>query len=208
MSQSQAAEALSPRERRAARTRQAILDAARELINERGAHNLSLREVARRIDYSPAGLYEYFANKDDIITGVLNDGFERFGQYLMAVPTDLEPQAYLLELGLAYIRFARQNPEHFMLIFNSPELCRPHSPETSNRVYEGTFGALQGGIQRCLAAGLINPRHHRDDLAQAAWALVHGMSTLLITQVHDRDRLDRWETVSREMMNAWMRGLQ
>jgi AcrR family transcriptional regulator len=47
-------EELTPRQRRAMNTRQSILDAAREIISERGVYGLSLREVARRIDYSPA----------------------------------------------------------------------------------------------------------------------------------------------------------
>jgi AcrR family transcriptional regulator len=49
--------------RRRERNRAAILEGARQLIIERGPENLSLREVAARAEYSPAGLYRYFKDK-------------------------------------------------------------------------------------------------------------------------------------------------
>ena len=61
-------EALTPRQRRHLRTKDAILDAARQIIATEGAEKLSMRAIAKRIDYSPAGLYEYFGSKD-VLTG-------------------------------------------------------------------------------------------------------------------------------------------
>ncbi|NJN55580.1 MAG: helix-turn-helix transcriptional regulator, partial [Anaerolineae bacterium] len=56
---------LTPRERRHLRTKDAILDAARLIIKEQGADALSIRAIAEQIDYSPAGLYEYFGSKEE-----------------------------------------------------------------------------------------------------------------------------------------------
>ncbi|MCB9098951.1 MAG: TetR/AcrR family transcriptional regulator [Anaerolineales bacterium] len=197
-------EALSARERRAARTREAILDAARELISERGAHGFSLREVARRIDYSPAGLYEYFGNKDELVAAVVAQGFERFSRYLLSVPTSLPPRDYLLELGMAYIRFALENPQHFMLIFNTPDLRSPKPDDEF--IAEGTHHVLVNGIQRCLDAGEISNNYRRDDLVFAAWATVHGMSTLIVSHLSQDDH--DWLATSRTMLEAWCRGLR
>ena len=110
-------EKLTPRERRQARTREEILDAALALINEKGPDAFSLRALAERVDYSPAGLYEYFDGKDDIINAVCADGDRMLFAYLRAVPDTLPIDQYLVELGLAYIRFAVQNVEHFKLVF-------------------------------------------------------------------------------------------
>ena len=197
-------EDLTPRERRAARTREAILDAAREMISERGAHGLSLREVARRIDYSPAGLYEYFGNKDELVAAVVAQGFERFSRYLLGVPIDLPPRDYLLELGMAYIRFAVENPQHFMLIFNTPDL-RSSKPD-DEFIAEGTHHVLIKGIQRCLDAGEISNSYQREDLVFAAWATVHGMSTLIVSHLSQDDH--DWLATSRVMLEAWCRGLE
>ena len=44
----------------------AILDAARELFVAEGYHNVSIRKIAEKIEYSPAAIYGYFPSKDDI----------------------------------------------------------------------------------------------------------------------------------------------
>ena len=58
---------ISRRERRHRETRDDILAAAREVLLERGAGDLSLREIARHAGFSPGALYKYFDNKDDVI---------------------------------------------------------------------------------------------------------------------------------------------
>ena len=199
-----ATEELTPRQRRAQNTKQAILDAAREIISERGVYGLSLREIARRIDYSPAGLYEYFGSKDEIILAVLEEGFERFAVYLSAVPMTLSPGEYLAELGTAYIRFALQNPQHFFLIFNTPNLSKPDQQE--DIVASGTHNMLVSAVRRAIDSGDIAAHYREEDVAFGCWSLVHGMATLMITQL---DCIDYdWEAAGRRMFTAWYQGLQ
>jgi len=62
------------RQERQADTRKAILQTALELIAEKGLDKLSLREIARRVGYSPAGLYEYFDSKEGILLTLAEEG--------------------------------------------------------------------------------------------------------------------------------------
>ena len=73
---------LKPQERRQQSTRDLILKTALELVKEQGIDKWSLREIARRIDYSPSGLYEYFDSKDDILYTLWGQIGERFRAYL------------------------------------------------------------------------------------------------------------------------------
>ena len=66
-------EVSTPRERRAQRTRDAILEAARQIIGKDGIDGLSTRGIADAIDYSPAGLYEYFGSKEEIIAKYMSE---------------------------------------------------------------------------------------------------------------------------------------
>ena len=157
----------SPRKRRAARTRQAIIDAARDMISEQGIHNISLRAIARRVDYSPAGLYEYFGSKEEIVAAVVDDGFARFARYLNSVPQELPPLEYLKQLGQAYMRFAEQNPQHFMLIFNTLGLYQSRSDFISH----STFHTLTNALQRAIDSGDIRTERPLLELAYGAWAL-------------------------------------
>ena len=110
----------SPRERRHEKTRQAILDAARKIIATEGTEALSMRAIAQRIDYSPAGLYEYFDSKEEIIGAVCAQGHRRLTEYMQRADPDLPPGELLLQLGLAYVDFAVRNPDFFLLMFTNP----------------------------------------------------------------------------------------
>ncbi len=52
-----------------------ILDAATDLFVAEGYHNVSIRKIAERIEYSPAAIYSYFPSKDDIFFALAEEGF-------------------------------------------------------------------------------------------------------------------------------------
>lgn len=56
-------------------SRQAILDAAKELVRERGVDALTLRQVADRVETGPASLYAYFANRDVLLEHLLDAAY-------------------------------------------------------------------------------------------------------------------------------------
>lgn len=198
---------MTPREKRAARTRQAILDAAREIITERGAASLSLREVARRIDYSPAGLYEYFSGKDELIEAVVAEGFSRFSDALLSIPRELEPLDYLLRLGKAYVQFAVDNPSHFMLVFTNSTIYQRRDDEDCDDDYisDGTFQTLMFGLQRAIDAGLLPETLDLTEASYGAWSVVHGMAILRVTQLNQSKH--DWEAATDSVLRHWFLGL-
>ena len=121
---------MQPRERRFQRTKQAILDAALEIIREEGPGALNMRALAERSDYSAAGLYEYFGGKDEIIAEVCEQGHERLASHMRQADASLPVVDYLYEIGIGYIRFALENPDHFLLMFT---VVPPGPARTSRR---------------------------------------------------------------------------
>jgi AcrR family transcriptional regulator len=177
---------LTPRERRYQKTRQAILQAALDVLSEKGIEGLSLREVAQRIDYSPTGLYEYFKNKDKLITAVCLEGFERLGDYLNQVPADLPPAERLTQLGLAYLNFARHNRAHFLLIFTT---VSPNKIAPDQLAATAPFHNLLQTVQDFVDTGQIDlpPGYGAPELAYVLWSLAHGMAMLELTPYHAAD---------------------
>lgn len=108
----------TPRDRRRARTREAILAVGRTLLLERGVDGFTLREVARAADYSPSALYRHFRNKDELVAAVAMEGLRVLGGFLMEVPETAPTDERLLGLGQAYLHFAHECPEYFSLVFN------------------------------------------------------------------------------------------
>ena len=107
----------APRTKRHLRTKQAILDAARQIIAEEGPAALSMRALPDRIDYSAAGLYEYFGSKEEIIAAVSDEGHRFLFEAMSQADAALPPVDYLYEIGQAYIRFALEHPDYFLMMF-------------------------------------------------------------------------------------------
>ncbi len=198
--------ATTPRQRRHHKTKENILQAARELIAEKGIDGLSLRELARRIDYSPSGLYEYFHSKDELVTAVCAEGMERLNDYLSSVPADLPPMERLFKMGLAYLEFARQNPEHFRLIFT--DMAAPATVCDESPLEDNPYQTLLQAVQGAMEAGAIVPRPGYDlpEIAYSLWALVHGMA--MLEQTHLRHVQADFDTIHRHALEIFAAGSQ
>ena len=176
-------ENLKPHERRHLRTKEAILDAARRLLAEKGVNGVSLRAIAREIDYSPAGLYEYFDSKEDIIHAVNSQGHEKLAAEMRRLDKDLPGPEYIRGLGQAYLHFARTNPEHFMLMFTTA----PNGNQLEQFMEEqSSFPILVSAIQRCIDEGYF-ALHPAGLYAMTMifWTSVHGLAMLELTQLKD-----------------------
>jgi AcrR family transcriptional regulator len=204
---------LSPRERRQQRTHEAILDAARQIISEQGIEALSMRAIANRIDYSPAGLYEYFGSKEEIIGAICQQGHRRLKAYMAIIDKQLPFAEYLLGIGLAYVEFAVQNPDFFLLMFTTlpADSGAPMPPSAwlagGALDEDSSFGLLLECIERGVAEGALRIRQEMGifEMAFAAWATVHGIAMLRIT--HLRSLQADFDTMTRETLLAFGKGL-
>ena len=200
---------MQPRERRFLRTRQAILDAALEIIREEGPEGLSMRALADRIDYSAAGLYEYFGGKDEIIAEVCREGHDRLASHMRTADPALPVVDYLLEIGLGYIRFALENPDYFLLMFTvAPPGPAPDTSPQALPEEDSSFQILLNAIRRGIEEGAFpaRPGFGLMEMAYAAWVTVHGISMLRVTSL--RGYPMDFESADREALVNFARGLQ
>ena len=168
---------LSRRDRRRESTRAEILAAARELLLEVGPEGLSLRQVARRADFSPAALYTYFPNKDSLIGSLFAESFERLDAYLRRVPADLSPDRRIVELGLAYMEFARDNPMDLRCMMLSTSMDLP--PSSGKALGLGAARLIGETLRQGVRDGVFRQAGiSAAEMAFGLWALVHGMVTV------------------------------
>lgn len=169
---------LTRRDRRRMQTRAEILAAARELLLEVGPEELSLRQVARRADFSPAALYNYFSSRDEIVASLFAEAFERLDAYLRRVSSTLSPERRVVELGLAYMDFARENPMDLrcMLLSTSLDL----SPSSGKAVGMGAAQLIGETFREGMEQGLFSTDGPLSgaEMAYGLWALVQGMVSI------------------------------
>ena len=155
------------------RARQEILAAARAILLERGVDGLSLREVARRAEYSPGALYNHFADKNALVAAVAMECIGTLGRYLGPVPPAAAPDR-LRNLGLAYVRFAAENPAEYAVIFDC--LSNPPQPWDEYVRIARPFAVIVEACEQGLTEGSLTDAHGigASGLAYALWALVDG----------------------------------
>ena len=167
------------REQRHLTKRGVILDAARELVHAQGHEKTSLRAIAKAAGYSPASLYGYFASKEAILVGLSEAAGARLRERLeLAAGGPGMAADMLVRLGLAYIEYARDHGEDFLLLFS-----RASGPVPSLRD-SGDEAPLRPLVEaaRCgLSTGEFDPLFEPEELAWGVWALAHGMAVLQLT---------------------------
>jgi len=89
----------------------ALVNAARSLLVQFGIQSLTLRACAREAGVSHAAPLHHFANLDELLCAVAASGFEDFCIALdQGIKSTDNPEDQLAAMGLAYCRFAQQNP--------------------------------------------------------------------------------------------------
>ncbi|MFE5137613.1 TetR/AcrR family transcriptional regulator [Streptomyces fagopyri] len=160
-------ETTSPRPYHHGDLRRAILSAALDVIAAEGPSALSLRDLARRAGVSHAAPAHHFKDRTGLLTAIAAEGHG-----LLAAT--LTEAADLREAGVHYVRFAREHPAHFQVMF-TPELLRADDVELT------TARALTAeSLRRAVAARRPGPDVDPRLAPVAAWSLAHGFATLLL----------------------------
>ncbi len=103
--------------------RRALLDAGRELLEEKGADGFSLRACALRAGVSHAAPAHHFKDMKALFTALATEAFGLFGQALAdARDESLTPKQQIVTSFRAYLGFARAHPAWFKLMFDSARL--------------------------------------------------------------------------------------
>jgi AcrR family transcriptional regulator len=156
--------------------RDALIAAARDLIEERGVDAFSLRETARRAGVSPAAPAHHFDGTRGLLTAVAAGAFRDFGDALAAADGSARGRtARIRAQGLAYVRFALDHPARFDLMWrrglidgDDPDLkaVADRAFLILDRAARGAEEATHGSADVELAPSI------------AAWSLVHGFARL------------------------------
>jgi len=165
--------------------RQEILDAARELLVRDGYAALSMRKVAERIDYSPTAIYLHFKDKQELVFSLCEETFARLVKELSTLDREYADPIVRLRKGLErYIRFGLNNPNHYI-----PTFMTPAPLEAKGKALDAIHDPASPGMRAlavlrdAIAAGVKAKKLRKVDpdiAARAAWAAIHGITSLLI----------------------------
>ncbi len=149
--------------------KEALLEAARLLVAERGPHGFTLAEAARLADVSASAPYRHFRDKDALLAELARRGFEAFGARLKEAAIGRGVREALAAMGRAYLGFAREQPGYYGAMF----AWRDPTPDGDG---DGPFATLVAAIARVMPEGADAQQARL--LALEVWALSHGLAML------------------------------
>ncbi|AGL20633.1 TetR/AcrR family transcriptional regulator [Actinoplanes sp. N902-109] len=184
------------RDRKKQQTRQALIEAALQLVDERGLDHVTVEEIAEAADVSPRTFFNYFTSKDEAIAGdQLVDPRDLCTRFLAVEPNvppvpalllALEPELTVMQqdraLWLLRMRVMEANPALITgLIARSAAAESDLADAVAQRLglerghpFAAVFAAATGGamrtaMMRWAAAGTDRPL---TDLAREAFDIL------------------------------------
>ncbi len=158
--------------------RQALIDAALRLIEERGPTGFTLSEAAKQAGVTPAAVYRHFEGREDLIAECALQGYEIFADVIEYAYDKGRPSALAAfeATGRAYLAFARKHPGHYIAMFESGVSVN-RTPDLASA------SARARGVLETAAVGLSEhiPAHKRPPAAMFSahiWAMSHGVVEL------------------------------
>ena len=100
-----------------------IINAAIELLSDKGYESFSTRSLAARLGVSPMTLYNYFSNREEIIQAAIEAAYEKiFEEFYNDLSSFFEKDSFcpllgFIEMGKKLLLFSREQPKIYALVF-------------------------------------------------------------------------------------------
>jgi AcrR family transcriptional regulator len=154
------------------------VSAALDIARSEGPDAVTLRELARQLDVSPAAIYRHFPDRDAILAEVARRGREMLAGRMLATvkrvrhkdPAERSIRQFVA-VGRSYLAFARDEP-HLLAAAFLPLAAHGTDPEQPN-----PWGVLAAALDELVTTGAMPPER-RAGAEVIAWSAVHGFATL------------------------------
>jgi AcrR family transcriptional regulator len=174
---------VSPRQRTPTlEVRDALLRAARELLDEHGPGALTIRDIAARADVAPMGVYHRFGSKNGILDALFHQGFDELAA-AVAVTPDSDDPLRSLAIGMAnYRAFALANPAMYRLMMFDHAIPGFSPSQAAQHAAHAAFHHLVEAVRLGIATTHIQSGDPHE-IAQRLWATCHGAVSLELRHI-------------------------
>src|SRR5471030_2129826 len=99
--------------------KEALIQAARELIAEKGPAGFTFADAARSAGVSPAAPYRHFHDREELLADVARRGFKQFSEALAKASGEGKPDVMSAfdRLGKTYLNYAKREPAYYSAMF-------------------------------------------------------------------------------------------
>lgn len=159
--------------------RNLVLKIAGDFLEKRGAHNLSLRDVATEIGVSHTAPYRHFPRKIDLLHAITTIGFLELRDTLLQAWKEHESAVNKLrKAGENYIRLMWKFPRRSELMFGGEVYLESELPEDLQTAGKEAYLALYHIIEFGQKSGEFNTEVDAESMSMTVWSAVHGFAAL------------------------------
>lgn len=158
--------------------KEALVNAALELIRQKGPAGFTFAEAARWAGVSPAAPYRHFRDRDELLGDVARRGFEQFADVLKLAWNDGAPDAMTAfdRVGKAYLGFARTEPAYYSAMFEAGVPLESNAE--LNAAGDRAFNVLRQASEKIIERLPAGQRPPALMMALHVWSLSHGIASL------------------------------
>lgn len=159
-----------------------ILAAAERIFVEHGYEGATIRKIAEEVGLSSTALYMHFAEKGEILHEICRGAFSTLLEATHAVADEPGgPEARLRLMLGAYVDFGFGNPNAYRLAYMTrPIELREGAQSAARELGHDLYRQFERVVEELEAEGRL--RGDARTTAQALWAGVHGVVSLMITK--------------------------
>jgi AcrR family transcriptional regulator len=160
--------------------RERLIAAGLRVLDQHGPAELTVRRIAEAAGSSTMGVYSRFGSRAGILEALYRRGFHLLRGALSAVPDAGDPIRRILDLALAYRRFALANPALYAFMFERPIPDFDPSPALRREALDATFGLLVAAVHQAATQRAL-PDTDPVRASYLVWCVTHGMVSLELT---------------------------
>jgi AcrR family transcriptional regulator len=154
----------------------ALVEAARRILEAEGPAALTLRAVAREAGVSPAAPYHHFRDKCELIDAVAAQGWQALSEGIAEARRNAaSPRDALADIGVAYVRFARQNPALYRIMYDGirdQEAMPEHAKQADSGYSQVEEAIIEAGVDPA-------DRLAMEVATVAVWCAAHGVAEMM-----------------------------
>lgn len=152
-------------------TKEEVVDCAFELVREQGMEALTARELGNRLGSSARPIFTVFNNMDEVKDAVFQKALDLDAEY---TKRGLQEKVPFKGVGMAYVKFAQDEPQLFRLLF----MTKPKKSVSVPTMIE-IFNSVCP-ISDSIEGPYKIDREQAAKLFQHMWIYTHGIATMCV----------------------------
>lgn len=152
-----------------------IIEAAYEIVKKEGMEGINARAIAKKLNCSVQPIFHKFSNMEELKKELVQKVLQTYRKYMTV---DSKSPFPYKEIGINYIKFAKEEPQLFRIIFMSQSNLTPESFITYDESYIDISKYAEN------ATGIAS-KEDVNSFHLKMWTFTHGIATMIATKTCD-----------------------